>query len=47
MKPHNTKAIECIECVQQNMNDENFIDWLYKQLGLDLLDMAFETEVDK
>lgn len=38
---HYTKAIECIECVQQNMNDESFIDWLYKQLGLDL------TEADK
>ena len=31
---HYRKAIEVIECVQQNMNDENFIDWLYKTLGL-------------
>tara|TARA_R100001443_G_scaffold72179_1_gene80307 strand:+ start:21324 stop:21446 length:123 start_codon:yes stop_codon:yes gene_type:complete len=38
---HYNKAIECIECVQQNMNDENFIDWLYKQLGLGL------TEAEK
>tara|TARA_R100000700_G_scaffold38300_1_gene49438 strand:+ start:3792 stop:3914 length:123 start_codon:yes stop_codon:yes gene_type:complete len=32
------KAIACIECVQQNMNDEHFIDWLYKTLGLDLME---------
>ena len=33
---HYRKAIEVIECVQQNMNDESFIDWMYKTLGLDL-----------
>jgi len=38
---HYTKALECIECVQQNMNDKRFIDWLYKTLGLDL------TEAEK
>lgn len=35
------KAIECIECIQQNMNDEGFIDWLYEKLGLGL------TEAEK
>ena len=38
---HYKKAIECVECVQQNMNDERFIDWLYKTLGLGL------TEAEK
>tara|TARA_R100000322_G_C5333322_1_gene163809 strand:+ start:176 stop:298 length:123 start_codon:yes stop_codon:yes gene_type:complete len=38
---HYRKAIECIECVQQNMNDKGFIDWLYEKLGLGL------TEADK
>jgi len=33
---HYRKAIECIECVQQNMSDESFIDWLYRTLGLDI-----------
>ena len=33
---HYRKAIECIECVQQNMNDESFIDWLYGTLGLNI-----------
>lgn len=33
---HYRKAIEVIECVQQNMNDERFIDWIYKTLGLDI-----------
>ena len=33
---HYRKAIEVIECVQQNMNDEIFIDWIYKTLGLDI-----------
>ena len=37
---HYKKAIECIECVQ-HMNDERFVDWLYKTLGLDL------TEAEK
>tara|TARA_R100001510_G_C7614280_1_gene176929 strand:- start:186 stop:308 length:123 start_codon:yes stop_codon:yes gene_type:complete len=35
---HYKKAIACIECVQQNMNSEVFIDWLYKALGLGLLE---------
>tara|TARA_Y100001938_G_scaffold144031_1_gene217865 strand:+ start:12952 stop:13074 length:123 start_codon:yes stop_codon:yes gene_type:complete len=38
---HNKKAIACIECVQQNMNNKHFIDWLYKKLGLGL------TEAEK
>tara|TARA_R100000781_G_scaffold100162_1_gene63690 strand:+ start:231 stop:353 length:123 start_codon:yes stop_codon:yes gene_type:complete len=33
---HYRKAIEVIECVQQNMNDERFINWIYKTLGLDI-----------
>ena len=33
---HYRKAIEVIEYVQQNMNDESFIDWMYKTLGLDI-----------
>ena len=36
---HYRKAIECIDCVRQNMNDEDFIDWLYKTLGLDLMEV--------
>ena len=29
------KAELVLECVQQNMNDKVFIDWLYEILGLD------------
>lgn len=29
------KAELVLECVQQNMNDKVFIDWLYETLGLD------------
>lgn len=28
------KALAVIECVQQNLNNVGFVDWLYEQLGL-------------
>ena len=33
---HSAKAIEVMDFIQQNMNDEGFINWLHKQLGLGL-----------
>ena len=33
-KTHSDKAIEVMECVQQNINGQAFVNWLHKELGL-------------
>ena len=35
---HDEKAIAVLECVQQNINDPAFIDWLYATLGLEVVE---------
>ena len=36
-----TKGLEILDFIKKNFNDEQFIDWLYEQLGLHL------TEAEK
>ena len=31
---HETKATMVMEAVQQNLNDPNFVNWLFEELGL-------------
>ena len=31
---HETKATMVMEAVQQNLNDQNFVNWLFEELGL-------------
>ena len=31
---HETKAAMVVEAVQQNLNDPNFVNWLFEELGL-------------
>jgi hypothetical protein len=31
---HETKAAMVMEAVQQNLNDPNFINWLFEELGM-------------
>ena len=31
---HETKADMVVEAVQQNLNDPNFVNWLFEELGL-------------
>ena len=33
-KTHSEKATEVIECVQQNINGQEFVNWLHEELGL-------------
>ena len=33
-KTHSEKAREVMECVQQNINEQGFVNWLHKELGL-------------
>ena len=31
---HETKATMVMEAVQQNLNDPNFVNWLFEELGM-------------
>ena len=31
---HETKATMVMEAVQQNLNDVNFVNWLFEELGM-------------
>ncbi len=31
---HQTKAAMVMEAVQQNLNDPNFVNWLFEELGM-------------
>ena len=31
---HETKASMVMEAVQQNLNDPNFVNWLFEELGI-------------
>ena len=31
---HETKAAMVMEAVQQNLNDPNFVNWLFEELGM-------------